>query len=264
MDKNWVTYWAAPEYRQPLPPATEEQIAGAEETLGVRFPSTLRTMFAERNGGALRGYHNDSTQHHAIRSITADHMGIDRNNPWWLDDEYWQPEPPLELLVPMTGDGHSDLCLDYRRCGPSGEPEVWLIQQEGPETLIATSFDEFLDHIVDVHPTEILSNQSNVEQVADQLAAALGVNVKHFDHFSSVHAKHSLVVRQNRIVRDDLDGEWFRLPEHQVDGVLVQCNLDDGTLDEIAQWRNEQLAIDAAVVAAHQFVTESLSSAGLT
>ena len=227
------------------------------------FPAQLRTMFLEQNGGSLRGQHQESF--HDIRRIGGTGLRIEVNDPWWLDQDYWQPDPPLHLLVPMCGDGHNDICLDYRGCGPTGEPEVWMIRQGGPEYMISHSFDEYLAHTVVHAATRIVSKSTDVETVADRLAAALDTSVNHYSPFSRVNARRGLVVQNNRVEGDGLTGNQFRVPEHPFDAVLVQCNVDDGTLDFVPprQWRESQPAITAAIAEAYGFVTECLEIAEL-
>jgi len=250
--------------REPRPPATEEQISGAEHALGVRFPATLRRMFLEQNGGSLRGMHQESC--HEIRPIGDTYPRIDVNDPWWHNDEYWQPEPPLNLLVPFCGDGHHDLCLDYRRCGPTGEPEVCMISQGGPEYLVAASFDEFLDHTVTHAATVIIEAGNEIETIAEQIGAAIDAQaVNHYGNFSRVSAERDLIVSNNRIQAEGLTGEHFEVPEHPVDAVLIQCVVDDGTLDFVPRWkwRESQPAIAAAIAEAQSYVTNAVAAAGL-
>lgn len=262
MEKSWVTYWSATEYRNRPPGATEQQISDAEQALGVRFPVTLRTMFLQQNGGNLRGMHQEWL--HRIRPIGGDSLRIDVNDPWWLSPEYWQPEPPLHMLVPLSGDGHSDMCLDYRRCGPTGEPEVWMVHQNGPEYAVAGSFDEYLEHTIDEAATLVVS-ATDVETVADQLAAALNCEVAHNGNFSRVDSERNLIVQRNRIEGEGLPGDQFRVPEHPVDAVLVKCQLDDGTLDFVPpqKWNESQPAIHGAVEQAQRFVKTCVDAAGL-
>jgi hypothetical protein len=53
-------------------------------------------------------------------------------------------------LVYLTGDGHTGVCLDYRKCGPTGEPSIcWIDTEDEPmgDHQIASTFLELLNRI---------------------------------------------------------------------------------------------------------------------
>lgn len=48
-------------------------------------------------------------------------------------------------LIPLGGDGHTWCCLDYRVCGPKGEPSVTQVDLDGEkEFSLAPSFAQFI------------------------------------------------------------------------------------------------------------------------
>ena len=46
-----------------------------------------------------------------------------------LDPEKWG-YPPIGVYFADGPDGHDAFCLDYRECGPSGEPTIVYVEHE--------------------------------------------------------------------------------------------------------------------------------------
>jgi len=235
MRSEWITFWAPPLWHNPAPGASQAKIKEAEQKLGVQLPVKLAAMLTDQNGGPLRGRHEKSTQHHEIRGIDVGHFGIERNNPWWLDDEYWQPSGPLELLVPITGDGHNDLCLDYRSQGPTTEPGVTLVQCDAErESWIAASFDEFLGQI---EPTEVGFVLTNASLAADEIAKRLARVCRSTPQeiggrnptWLVNSGRGSFQVSENRL---PLDGDWYQIPEQPEDGLALVLRAEN-SLDQM-------------------------------
>ncbi len=124
----------------------------AEAQLGIRLPESYIALLKKRNGGRLRmnavklrgrsrkAYGPvytferiaglDPDHHESITALTETARGG-----WAVP----------EGLFPLDGDGHWWLCLDYRRCGPEGEPVVTHIDTEyESETRVADSFQDLL------------------------------------------------------------------------------------------------------------------------
>jgi hypothetical protein len=145
--------WAVPAYLDYVQPVlTEEAVAEAEHQVGVRLPQAYLQMLGVQNGGYVRATWPDSP-HRCVNGIGPGFPNITRE-PWWRrddveDDDMWVPTDP-ELLVSFDGEGHWDLCLDYRACGPAGEPAVTYVDNELEEdTRLTDSFMNFLDGLVD-------------------------------------------------------------------------------------------------------------------
>jgi hypothetical protein len=59
--------------------------------------------------------------------------------------EWDLPEP----IVLLTGDGHWWIALDYRVCGPTGEPSVaWLDVDMREDLTLAPDFRSFIEGLV--------------------------------------------------------------------------------------------------------------------
>lgn len=135
-----ITYWKSPAYaptvRSPLTPAV---LADVEHEVGVRLPDALVELLREQNGGYLRD-----------GGLLRSAAGIKENEPWFrdaeiLEREYWQQAGNLDLLIPIRDGGHTDVCLDYRDCGPTGEPSVTFVDNEcDSQRVLAGSFSDYL------------------------------------------------------------------------------------------------------------------------
>lgn len=162
-----------------FPPVTDRVVAATEQRLGVRLPAAYVRILRLQNGGYIRGGHPEIT----IREIDGigDGVGAGRTT-WWHDDidnEWWGPEGK-DLLINFAGDGHWDLCLDYRINGPDIEPTVAYIDNEAEEDEpVAASFEEFLDQLVEYEGPELrIYSTSDLDEVAEAVAAACGAELR--------------------------------------------------------------------------------------
>jgi hypothetical protein len=149
---DWDSLWAVPAYLDYVQPAlTDDAVAEAEAQLGVRLPRAYLQMLTVQNGGSVRATWPDSP-HRRVDGIGPELPNL-THEPWWrrddAEDDMWVPADP-ELLVSFDGEGHWDLCFDYRACGPTGEPAVTYVDSELEEdTRLTDSFVDFLDGLVD-------------------------------------------------------------------------------------------------------------------
>lgn len=154
--------WKAPPYKNSVQaPLTDELLDETERELGVRLPVSLVTLLRVQNGGHLEvGFpddHNFDTTHDIIRGVGTMYPCLEKDA-WWHDPDWGPPRvDEAEWLVPFDGDGHWDLCLDYRRSptGPDGlraDPTVAVIDTEAREpdieSFVAGSFDAYLAQLV--------------------------------------------------------------------------------------------------------------------
>jgi SMI1/KNR4 family protein SUKH-1 len=121
----------------------------------VALPSDLLTLLRHQNGGYVADEFaacptsrptSWADDHVAVQEIA----GIGGNRVLSLLDTpslnaEWQQPPELVLL---SGDGHWWIALDYRQCGPQGEPPVVFYENDSeasPDDLrLAPSFREFV------------------------------------------------------------------------------------------------------------------------
>ncbi|MEU7768837.1 SMI1/KNR4 family protein [Nocardia sp. NPDC049190] len=131
---------------------TDAAIRDAEEKLGVRLPASLLRLLRVRNGGrvadrwdAFPVEGSTWSEHHAC----FDYLDgiLDEDGSSVIDTPYlvqeWELPAPVVLL---NGDGHWWVALDYRACGPTGEPSVVEINSDGPVVLfLASDFESFVE-----------------------------------------------------------------------------------------------------------------------
>ncbi|NOR99681.1 SMI1/KNR4 family protein [Mycobacteroides abscessus] len=153
--------WRAPSEHYVQSPLTDELLAAAEQELGVRLPAAYVSLLRVQNGGYLRvGFPEDrdyNVTHDIIRGIGTEYPHLAKEA-WWHDEEDFEPIPAgAQWLIPFDGDGHWDLCLDYRQSptdatGLRTDPGVVVIDTEKPdpdiESFVADSFDAYLTQLV--------------------------------------------------------------------------------------------------------------------
>lgn len=138
-------------------PLTAEKIATVEMALGYRLPAAYIALSQLQNGGMVRkGCHRTSTRtswaenHIAITGILA----IGNSKPCALlglfGSDFWVTEwgyPPIGIyFADSPSAGHDMVCLDYRACGPTGEPSIVHVDQERDYAIthIADTFESFI------------------------------------------------------------------------------------------------------------------------
>ncbi|NVB81963.1 MAG: SMI1/KNR4 family protein [Kofleriaceae bacterium] len=139
-------------------PLTPDKIADVERTLGYRLPAAYVELMRSQNGGLLkRGTVHPmnqrtswSSDHIAITGIfaigrTSSHSlcGV-TGSQFFIDD--WGYPPIGVYFADCPSAGHDMVCLDYRACGPQGEPAVVHVDEELDYriTPVAPSFEAFI------------------------------------------------------------------------------------------------------------------------
>lgn len=153
-------FWSNSRYGV-LSPLTPEAVQAAEQLLGVRLPESLLELLRVRNGGRVVASRS-AFPTSAPTPWAADHVpfedlmgiGTSKRVTTILDTPYlveeWDLPSPLVLL---TGDGHWWIALDYRECGPTGEPSVTLFDGAmDAELALAPDFRSFVDGLVPAGP----------------------------------------------------------------------------------------------------------------
>lgn len=138
------------------PPLTEEMVREGETILGVKLPSAYLEMLRFQNGGFLAKRRFPTSQ---PTSWADDHVEVNEffglgcqhglDSPLGSRDmsEIWMYP---EGLLWLSGDGHTGFFLDYRSCGPQGEPSVvWLDMETDPDEIfqLAPNFGEFVSKL---------------------------------------------------------------------------------------------------------------------
>ena len=161
----WDDFFAKPDHYTG-PPLTDAMIAPVEAALGYRLPSTYLQLLRVQNGGSPKrqchptGGTNWSDNHVRVTAI----CGI--GGRWGIDSEQYGSRhmieqagfPEVGILVGWTPTaGHDGIFLDYRECGPDGEPRVTHLDAEGGESesqILAPDFETFLKGLADCRPYE--------------------------------------------------------------------------------------------------------------
>ena len=157
-DFNWTGFWKDTDYafesyigRE----VTDEDIKNAEAELGYTLPAAYIELLKNHNGGVVNKncFINDDDDCVYITGI----YGIDRDKKYSLlgemGNEFWISKvkyPPIGIVVADTiSGGHDMIFLDYRECGPTGEPKVVRVDQEGDYsiTLLADNFGDFIKNL---------------------------------------------------------------------------------------------------------------------
>lgn len=151
--------YARKSYIGPFP--TDEMIRSVEEELGYRLPESYITLMRVQNGGFSN---KDAFPTDTPTSWAEDHIAIEgflsigRDKAYslcgelgsrFMIDEWGYPDIGI-AICDCPSAGHDMVFLDYRECGPRGEPKVVHIDQEDDYciTPLADSFEAFVRGLV--------------------------------------------------------------------------------------------------------------------
>lgn len=161
---DFSNFWEDSEYalkEYVSEPPTEEMIDSVERELGYKLPDSYIWLMKQHNGGVPV---NNCFPTNEPTSWAEDHVaitgifGIGREKDYslcgtmgsqFMIDE-WEYPPIGVAICDCPSGGHDMIFLDYRECGPSGEPKVVHIDQEMDYeiTFLADSFEEFIRGLV--------------------------------------------------------------------------------------------------------------------
>ena len=166
-DFDASTFWEdssfAATQTEPLP--TDELIHALEAELGYRLPAFYVAMMREHNGGIPRSNTFPTTEptswaddHIAITAICgigrgqAISLGGPQGSRFMLEE--WGYPAIGVVVCDCPSAGHDVVMLDYRACGPQGEPAVVHVDQEDDYkiTFLAPDFEAFVRGLV---PSEV-------------------------------------------------------------------------------------------------------------
>jgi hypothetical protein len=143
-------------------PLNDEAVATVERELGYKLPASFVELMQLQNGGIPRRSNHRTKErtswadnHIAITGIYS--IGSDK--PCSLcggfGSKFWIKEWGYPMIGVYFADcpsaGHDMLCLDYRACGPTGEPQVVHIDQEWDYKIVvvAETFEAFIRGLED-------------------------------------------------------------------------------------------------------------------
>lgn len=165
------------------PPPTSDMIASVENELGYKLPESYIRLMRTQNGGCPA---NTCFPTSEATSWADDHIaltgifGIGREKTYSLCGDLGSPFMIAEWEYPPIGiyfadcpsAGHDMVALDYRECGPEGEPCVVHVDQEDDYriTWLAPDFETFIQGLVN----EDTYAEDPEETKADELASVQG------------------------------------------------------------------------------------------
>ena len=158
-------FWKDSDYSRKeyvLPPPTDISIAAIEKCLGYKLPKSYVELMRRQNGGLPSKTAFPSTEptswakdHVAIEGILG--IGDSKNyslcgslGSQFKIDEWGYPEIGVYFGTCPSA-GHDMICLDYRKCGRKGEPQVVHVDQDLDYkiTFLAENFEDFIKGLVD-------------------------------------------------------------------------------------------------------------------
>ncbi len=157
------------------PPPTAEVIRQVEKELGYKLPESYIALMQVQNGGfSKKAAFPTSTP----TSWADDHIAIEgflsigwdktyslcgRMGSRFMIEEWGYPDIGI-AICDCPSAGHDMVFLDYRECGPQGEPKVVHIDQEDDYyiTPLADSFEAFIRGLVDEE--DYWDNEDDEEQ----------------------------------------------------------------------------------------------------
>ena len=230
-DDNW---YALKEYVSD--PPSDELIASVEEELGYKLPAAYIWLMKQHNGGIPVNtcYPCDEPtcwpdDHVAITGI----FGIGREKSCSLCGELgsqfmideWEYPAIGVAICDCPSAGHDMIFLDYRACGPQGEPAVVHVDQENDYkiTHLADSFEEFirgLEHESLYDPDE---DAEDLEDDADE------EETDHKGSFAGSVLLSKAEWDKEQLIRD-LREEWGIVDEEPDEGDEDVENSDDAVV----------------------------------
>lgn len=156
-DFDLTDFWEQSEYAATnyvSEPLTDELIGSVEQELGYKLPAAYVELMGNQNGGIPKNTAFPTAErtswaedHAAIHGI----LGIGRKKTYslcgdlgsrFMIDEWGYPEIGV-YFGDCPSAGHDMICLDYRKNGKNGEPQVAHVDQEEDYriTFLAENFE---------------------------------------------------------------------------------------------------------------------------
>ena len=230
-DDNW---YALKEYVSE--PPSDELIASVEEELGYKLPAAYIWLMKQHNGGIPVNtcYPCDEPTCWAEDHVAITGMfGIGREKSCSLCGELgsqfmideWEYPAIGVAICDCPSAGHDMIFLDYRACGPQGEPAVVHVDQENDYkiTHLADSFEEFirgLEHESLYDPDE---DVEDLEDDADE------EETDHKGSFAGSVLLSKAEWDKEQLIRD-LREEWSIVDEEPDEGDEDVENSDDAVV----------------------------------
>jgi len=159
-------------------PPDDGLIRELELGLGYRLPASYIWLMKQQNGGIPRNLNFPTSEptswaedHIAITGIMgigrekANALGGDFGSRFWIEE--WEYPDIGIAICDCPSAGHDMIFLDYRECGPEGEPAVVHVDQEDDYriTHLADNFESFICGLVndEVYDTSAEDKQADLD-----------------------------------------------------------------------------------------------------
>jgi len=162
---DFSDFWNDCEYSQQNyqePPPSDALIAELQAEFGYRFPDAYIALARRHNGGLLQRSchpmdeatswaddHIEVSGLHAIGRQARYSLGGEIGTRF-MQREWGYPDIGI-VIADCPSAGHDLIMLDYRQCGPQGEPQVVHVNQEADYAItpVAPDFTTFIHGLVD-------------------------------------------------------------------------------------------------------------------
>jgi len=162
---DFNTFWKKSDYADGEyvdEPLTAAVLAEMEVELGFKLPAAYVELATRQNGGVPRrtvhGVPTPTTWPHDHVALTGIYsigrakpssLGGQFGSRFWI--EAWHYPAIGVYFADCPSAGHDMFCLDYRECGPTGEPRVVHVDQERnfAITIVAPTFESFVKGLQD-------------------------------------------------------------------------------------------------------------------
>ncbi|MGZ0703578.1 SMI1/KNR4 family protein [Pseudomonas piscis] len=174
--------------RQPAP--SDELIAQVQQLLGYRLPASYVAFMRRYNGGypnltcfPMGDDHCDIDSFISVGITPGRSLGGQLGSRFSIE-EWGYPDLGV-YICDCPSAGHDMIALDYRACGPEGEPRVVHVDQEGDYevTVLAPDFETFVRGLVswEVYDTSEQDYLDDLDKVANaEFSPLLAELLEHF------------------------------------------------------------------------------------
>lgn len=180
-DLDLTEFWDDSDYARKeyiSAPPDDVLIRELELELGYRLPASYIWLMKQQNGGIPRNLNFPTSEptswaedHIAITGIMgigrekANSLGGAFGSRFWIEE--WEYPDIGIAICDCPSAGHDMVFLDYRKCGPEGEPAVVHVDQEDDFriTHLADSFESFICGLVndEVYDTSAEDKQADLD-----------------------------------------------------------------------------------------------------
>ena len=167
----------------PFEPATDEVLKNWQNKYHLKLPKAMKKLYKVQNGGRVNEKFNDelgllfgigdTDDSLCLKPLKSDKFTAYLNEifsicPELVDRIVDELEDP-NLIVPLEGDGHYFVALDYNREGPNGSAEIIHLELEGEisKQVLYRNFTDFLRNKKIEYLDSSRTNGTHVHQVVE-------------------------------------------------------------------------------------------------